>query len=284
MPLRRILRLTPWPARRRLLAHLRRRVLPHVPPHRRLRTARLLVPIAASPRAAEAATTTRVRTAHGRVTARRTPTASPTDVRRENLDRVVTALDAAGVDWFRVPVASITGTAVAVPEADRDRVVALLGALSAGDAGRLEVVRPGGRGRDAAPVLRICWPVTDPGGNLVLGPEYGCEVEFWSRRDGGVLIGPRSNPVADIVAADEPAVFAPEPVFGPFHATGDRTMYRTRAVFTMVSPDRVAFPVDAVYTWVDGGRGAVRAVDSPRVSGTCRPAGGPDARRQRLEK
>ena len=254
MPLRRILRHTPWPARRRLLAQLRHRVLPHVPRHRRLHTARLLVPIAAPPRVTGSAATMRVRTTGGWVTARRTATASPAGVRRENLDRVVTALDAAGIDWFRVPVESITGSAVAVPEADRDRVVALLEALAASDAGRLEVVRPRGAGRRArrtARILRICWPVTDPGGNLVLGPEYGCEIEFWSRRD-GALVGPRSNPVADVVTADEPPVLACEPVFGPFSAPGDRTAYRTRAVFTMVSPDRVAFPIDVVYTWVDG--------------------------------
>jgi hypothetical protein len=99
--------------------------------------------------------------------------------------------------------------------------------------------------------LRVSRPVTDRHGSLVLGTEYGCEVEFWREVD-GTLAGPRSNPVADVVAAGEPVVFAPEHVFGPFCVPGETAHYRTWDVFTMVSPDRVSFPIDVVYTWVDG--------------------------------
>ncbi len=252
MPLRRILRFAPWPARRRLLAGVQKRVLPRLAPERRLRTARLVVPLEARPRLRRTANAMimPVRTAHGRMVARRVATATPAQVRRDNLDRVVAALDTAGIDWFRVPVHSLTGTALAVPETDRDRIVALLEALTAGDAGRLEAVLPESRKRTAK-VLRASWAVTDPNGCLVLGPEYGCEIEFWRAED-GALIGPRSNPVADVVPADEPVVFAPEPVFGAFCAPGETAQYRTREVFTMVSPDRVGFPIDVVYTWVDG--------------------------------
>jgi hypothetical protein len=54
-----------------------------------------------------------VRTAGGRFPARRVARVTPSDVRRDNLDRVVTALETAGIDWFRVPVESLTGTALA---------------------------------------------------------------------------------------------------------------------------------------------------------------------------
>jgi len=264
VPLRRILRFAPWPVRRRLLSGVRRTLLPRLAPERRLRAARLVVPLSARPRlipvAANAAKMP-VHTARGRLVARRAPRATPAEVRRENLDRVAAALDVAGVDWFRVPAESFTHTAVAVPQGARKQVVALLETLSASDAGLLEVVRPRGRGgrrgRHTADVLRVSWPVTDPHGSLVLGPEFGCEVEFW-RAEGGNLVGPRSNPVADVVPADEPAVYAPEPVFGGFSSPADATLYRTREVFTMVSPDRVSFPIDVVYTWVDGGDPAWR--------------------------
>ncbi|MGX6604163.1 stealth family protein [Micromonosporaceae bacterium Da 78-11] len=259
MPLRGILRVAPWPVRRRVLAGVQNRVLPRLAPERRLRTARLVVPLSAPPRfgkVAADATTMRVRAAQGRFVARRATEATPWGVRRENLDLVVTALDRAGIDWFRVPVDSFTHTAVAVPESDRDQVVALLEALSTSDAGLLEIVRPQGRGgrrrRYAARILRLSRPVTDPTGGLVLGPEYGCEIEFW-RVENGNLVGPRSNPVADVVPVDEPVVSAPEPVFGAFSSPTDTTRYRTREVFTMVSPDRVSFDIDVVYTWVDGG-------------------------------
>nr|WP_296069844.1 stealth family protein [uncultured Actinoplanes sp.] len=260
MPLRRILRLTPWPVRRRVLLRVQRRLLPHLPPQRRLHTACRVVPLGERSRPATA-DTLRVRTGRGRLTARRVLAATPVSVRRENLDRVVRALRTAAVDWFRVPVESLTHSAVAVREEDRTRVLALLEALSASDAGLLEIVRPRGRtgrkARQTAGVLRISWPVADPGGNLLLGPEYGCEIEFWRTVD-GTLRGPRSNPVADVVPADEPVIDAPEPVFGGFCDPADPATYRTRAVFTMVSPDRVAFPIDVVYTWVDGGDPAWR--------------------------
>jgi hypothetical protein len=258
VPLRRILRFAPWPVRRRMLAGAQKKLLPRLAPERRLRTARLLVPLEARPRpglAADAAIMG-VRTAQGRISARRAGHVTPAGVRRDNLDRVVSALDTAGIDWFRIPVESLTGTALAVRESDRNRTVSVLEALGASDAGRLEIVLPRRsrqprRARHAAQVLRASWPVTDRRGSLVLGTEFGCEIEFWREED-GTLIGPRSNPVADVVPADEPAVNAPENVFGPFCAPGETAHYRTREVFTMVSPDRVSFPIDVVYTWVDG--------------------------------
>ncbi|HEY0002374.1 MAG TPA: stealth family protein [Actinoplanes sp.] len=254
--MRRILRLTPWPLRRRILRQVQRHVLPRLSADRRLRTARQLVPLGPPPRLTVSAATLKVRTADGRVLARCATAATPAGVRRENLHRVVDALRAAGVEWFRVPVDSLTRTAVAVLDEERDRVLAVLETLRLTEAGRLEIVRPigrsGRRARRTATVLRMSWPVTDPAGSLVLGPDYGCEIEFWRTAD-GVLTGPRSNPVADVVPADEPVVTAPEPVFGGFCEPADHTLSRTRAVFTMVSPDRVAFGIDVVYTWVDGG-------------------------------
>ena len=229
MHLRRILRHAPWPVRRRALNLVQRRLLPRVAPDRRLRAARSWVPMVPAPVPGNPV---------------RDDTASPASVRRWNVDRVVTALDAAGVDWFRVPAKSFTHTAVAVPEADRARVVSLLERIVAADAGVLETVTAG--------VLRVSRPVADSGGCLVLGAEYGCEVEFWQERDGN-LIGPRSNPVADVVPVDEPITFAPEPVLSDFCAPDDTTTkYRTRQVFTLAGPDRVDFPIDVVYTWVDG--------------------------------
>jgi hypothetical protein len=98
----------------------------------------------------------------------------------------------------------------------------------------------------------VCWPVTDPDGSLLLAGEYGCEVEFWAERD-GALVGPRPNPVADVVALDEPAAKAPESVFSAFSDADDDRVYRTREVFTLTSPEHIGFGIDVVYTWVDGG-------------------------------
>ncbi len=242
MPVRRILRLLPWRVRRRAFS-LVRRFVARVPARHRLRTARRLVPLTPRPaRVVPEAPVMRVRTASGRVTARRDPAAGPAAVRRDTLDAVVTALEAAGVDWFRVPHATLTRSAVAVPERDRPRAAAVLKDATDG-------------GRD---VLRVTRPVTDPDGGWVLGDQYACEVEFWRERD-GYLIGPRPNPVCDVIRLDEPSTTAPESAFSEFAAPGGTTRYRTRAVFGRLSPDRIDFAVDAVYTWVDGSDPAWRA-------------------------
>jgi hypothetical protein len=246
--------------RGRLLNAVRTRVLPRIAPEQRLRLARRLVPLSAPPhlRAVAEAPTMRVRTGSGGVSAVRDRTASPAGVRRQNIDRVVAGLDAAGIDWFRLPTPTPTRTAVAVEVTDRDRVLALLAVLTAGPGGRCTVVQRSGGRRGAAEVVAVCWPAADPSGSLLLGAGYACEVEFWRLRD-GALVGPRSNPIADVIPADEPAVIALEPAFGPFSSPADTTAYRTREVFTLADPERIAFPIDAVYTWVDGSDPAWRA-------------------------
>ncbi|BAL92258.1 hypothetical protein AMIS_70380 [Actinoplanes missouriensis 431] len=259
--LRQILRLTPWSVRRRIFTSAERHLLPRVAPERRLRVARTLMPLDAAPVAG-----------HRRGTRARVSTdAAPVAVRRENLDRVVRAFDAAGIDWFRLPASTPLRTAVAVTENDRDRALALLRELARRDHGRLRtVLRPGRRAEPR--VVEVCWPVTDPGASMLLGDDYACEIEFW-RAKGDQLIAPRGNPVADTVPAGEPAVIAPETAFGPFSSPDDVTGYRTRAVFTAVDPDRIDFPIDVVYTWVDGDdpawqRRKARALDAnPWVAG-----------------
>jgi hypothetical protein len=274
VPLRRILRLAPWGVRARILSTVQRRVLPRVAPEQRLGVARRIVHLSAPPRlplmrTAADAPTMRVRAGRGWVTARRDPAASPAGVRRQNLDRVVAALDEAGIDWFRVPTRALQHTAVAVPEQHRAEVVRLLENLTGAGAGVLQAVRPRGQGRRArrtADVLRVCWPVTDPLGSLMLGPELGCDIEFWRERD-GTLAGPRANPIADVILADEPVVSAAEPCFGAFSAPDDTTRYRTREIFTTPGLDRISFPIDAVYTWVDGGDPAWQARKAAALAG-----------------
>jgi hypothetical protein len=277
VPLRRILRLAPWGVRARILSTVQHRVLPRVAPDQRLGVARRVVHLSTPPRlplmrTAADAPTMRVRTGRGWITARRDATASPASVRRQNLDRVVATLDRAGIDWFRVPTRALQHTAVAVPVKHRAMVVRLLEEITGAGTGLVQIVRPrhqkGRRKRRAADVLRVCWPVTDPDGSLMLGLDLGCDVEFWHERD-GTLVGPRANPIADVIPADEPVVSASEPSFGSFCAPDDPARYRTREIFTLPSLDRISFPIDAVYTWVDGGDPAWQARKARALTGNA---------------
>lgn len=184
--------------------------------------------------------------------------ASPAAVRQGNLDRVVAALDAAGIPFFRVPHEIPGRTALAVPAAHRPRVVALAARELSPAGARVQAVRSRGAERSDPRTLRICWPVTDPHHHLVLGAGYGCDVEFW-REDAEMFRPPGIRPALAGVPVDDPEVDVVERTFGRFCRPASATRYRTRACFARESVDDVDFPIDAVYTWVDGSDPAWRA-------------------------
>ncbi|MGW4912487.1 stealth family protein [Streptomyces sp. NPDC004270] len=163
-----------------------------------------------------------------------------------------------------------------------------------------------------AAVLRTGVVRLGPEGQLLSGLETGCDIEFWRHgRDlgaapdtaagsapgtggapgtaagtdpawltvpgsrlpdvfGPALVAPRRNPVAEVlpVAARQPAA-------------GHRRTVPTFAPFAEPGIDEVLFPVDAVYTWVDGDDPAMAAkrrahqelsdnVIAPRETGASR--------------
>ncbi|MFD7813436.1 stealth family protein [Streptomyces sp. NPDC059785] len=195
------------------------------------------------------------------------PTVSPLGLREANLELVVSLLEEAGVDYFAIRGNSDFRSCLAVAEADRDRVRTALDSaartgpvyLSAchGDAATGRPALSGSRrarhlAREAA-VLRVGMVWSDPAGSLVLGLDYGCDLEFWRPEDGR-LVAPRPNRVTEDVAVDEPRVTVPVSRLTGFAALHTR---RTRAVRTIrpcaeALPEDVRFPIDVVYTWVDG--------------------------------
>ena len=252
MPVRRIMRLAPFRVRMRFLDSVERRVVRFIPQQRRLKVIRRATPITARPRRLEAVY---LRTSAGR--ARREEIASPVAVRKVNLDKVVSALGAVGVRYRRIPAQTAGRTAVAVAATDRAAVLAVLTGWEELGGVRIDVVLPRPR-RFRRPkdvrVLTVWWPVTDPRGAIVLGQEYGCDIEFWV--DGKA---PRPNPVADEIDPDGRSVNVPETVFSAFASATDTAAYPTDPVFAMTAPDRIRYPIDVVYTWVDGGDPAWQA-------------------------
>ncbi|MCW5252865.1 MULTISPECIES: stealth family protein [unclassified Streptomyces] len=195
------------------------------------------------------------------------PTVSPLGLREANLELVVTALEEAGVDYFALRGESDFRSCLAVAESDRDRVSRALGRCAAlspvylracrGEnvQGRTALAgsRRGGHLARHAAVLRIGMVWSDPGGSLVLGLEHSCDIEFWQPRDGR-LVAPRPNRVMEDIAPGEARVTAPISRLTGFAALHTR---RTRSVRTVEAcaaplPEDVRFPVDVVYTWVDG--------------------------------
>lgn len=204
-----------------------------------------------------------------------------------NLALVTDALRSEGVPFFLVP-SSRTRHTVGVNAVDRERLLSALERQNADGAAFVGRPLPGGTLKSpamfmdgvlpaalrVATTLRIGEIHLGPSGQLLAGPELGCDVEFWedgaqllASADGPQrlanvqpqasedvfaesLIAPRNNGVTDVLPATEqkPAIIRVAgrelPSFLPL---------------TLPTVSDVTFPVDVVYTWVDGEEAAMRA-------------------------
>lgn len=203
-----------------------------------------------------------------------------------NLSLVADALDHAGVRYFLVPGRSPVRHVVGVRLRDRKALLTALRELYASTA--LYAVKPGKEAwpsqaalyADGALPTALKRSDTVRFGEILLGPagqvladlSHGCDVEFWREGDDlvaaresgderaaeridtlrtqappavlrGALVAPRSNAVSDVLPAD-----ALEPVTREISGRA----YPTWADFSQPAVDAVDFPIDVVYTWVDG--------------------------------
>ncbi|MFI9153026.1 stealth conserved region 3 domain-containing protein [Streptomyces sp. NPDC053367] len=204
-----------------------------------------------------------------------------------DLAQVCDLLEAAGVPYFLVPSEHGHGAprqVVGVADTHRRTVLAQAARSLSGTAAYAGAVAADGtvsgavlwadgklpRALRRAAVLRIGEVRLGPAGQVLSGLEAGCDIEFWRHgRDLGAepghltvpgdkledvyaaaLVAPRRNPVSEVVpeAAQKPATVG-------FH----RRPVPTFAAFAEPGIDEVLFPVDAVYTWVDGNDPAMAA-------------------------
>ncbi|MFJ7149374.1 stealth conserved region 3 domain-containing protein [Streptomyces sp. NPDC100445] len=204
------------------------------------------------------------------------------DAAAADLGQVRAVLEAAGVPYFLVPAErgpGAPGPVVGVEESHREAVLAQAARHLAGTAGYVGAVGPDGtvsaavlwadgrlpRAVRRAAVLRTGVVRLGPGGQVLTGLETGCDVEFWRYgRDlgkdpghltvpgarlaedfGPALVAPRRNAVSEVL---------PETALRPASevAAGSRRGAPTFAAFAEPGIDEVCFPVDVVYTWVDG--------------------------------
>ncbi|MFJ8539108.1 stealth conserved region 3 domain-containing protein [Streptomyces sp. NPDC093591] len=213
------------------------------------------------------------------------------DAVEADLERVCTLLEGLGVPYFLVPADHGHGAprqVIGVEERHRGALLSRAAQRFAGTVGYVGAVGPDGtvttaalwadgklpRALGRAAVLRTGVVRLGPEGQVLTGLETGCDIEFWrhgrelgttpgtdpswltvpgSRLPdvfGPALVAPRRNAVSEVlpVAAQQPAAVACRrrsvPTFAPFAEPGI---------------DEVRFPVDAVYTWVDGNDPAMAA-------------------------
>ncbi|GAA4968803.1 stealth family protein [Streptomyces hyderabadensis] len=198
------------------------------------------------------------------------PGLTPLAAREANRSALVALLDAAGVGHFAVRGTVDHGTVVGVAEEDRERVLQAVFRGLGQYPGHLTVVDPDAprlakpvSSRDprawrevvGARILQVSWYRTDPGRHMLLGHEYGCAVEFWQRQ-GTYLVAPRANRATWAVAGEGQNVMGAARLFSRFVSDWTPELLApalpTRPEFLVNCADDIAFPVDAVYTWVDG--------------------------------
>ncbi|MGW5847773.1 stealth family protein [Streptomyces sp. NPDC055254] len=198
------------------------------------------------------------------------PRATPLAAREWNRAAVANLLDHLGIGSFAVRGTSDHGTVVAVVEEDRMRLLEGLVRYLSSYPGHVTLLRepqakaprpvPSGDPQvwqdvTSAVGVQVSWYQTDPGGHLLLGHEYGCAIEFW-KREGDRLVAPRPNRSVFSVSAGGQNVWCAPRLFSRFvsHSTPQHLAppLATRPEFLVPGVEDIDFPVDAVYTWVDG--------------------------------
>jgi hypothetical protein len=193
---------------------------------------------------------------------------TPLTAKRRNLEELQQALAAVGLPGFVVRGASPLRFRLAVPAQHRATVARVLVELARRPGLYLQRIehRAAVRLATARAVraavrddyLLVTRVFADPSRTLVLGSGYGCEVEFWQPvadpAGGDRLVAPRPNLCTDIVPARAEATVVSEPVLSSFNDRHhcDPPRYPSRAEFAEPVYSDIGFPVDVVYTWVDG--------------------------------
>ncbi|MBO2448473.1 stealth family protein [Actinomadura barringtoniae] len=192
------------------------------------------------------------------------PELSALQVWEDTLQLVTGALEAASIHHFCLRPRSGLESAVAVSEVDRDRVIEVL-AAAVTEAGayvgpvkdpegtKAEIGPKAWEAMAGRPTFRITRCFGSPDGDLVLGPELSCVVEFWKPVD-GELVAPRPNRVVGELPLEGPIVRVTSDrltaLAGPESHGAVTFPVREETLLPLL--DDIDFPIDVVYTWVDG--------------------------------
>ncbi|MEV0455342.1 stealth family protein [Catellatospora methionotrophica] len=183
---------------------------------------------------------------------------SPAHAWHDNLQTVIALLEADNVDYFCVPHTDPRRSAVAVAAEHRAQVLRLLRGRSGSDA----VIRTlDTAGRRVSPqrcaIVQVYRAATGPSVTPLTEGAYACEIEFWStvKQQGWQAprqVGPRNHKVGTVVSVDNPTQYVAAARLSAFVPRDTEPRYRSRAVYAEPGPNDVQFPIDVVFTWVDG--------------------------------
>lgn len=178
------------------------------------------------------------------------------EIRRSNFQCITEPLSAAHVDWFLVRNDSQTRYTIGVLEEQRERVIETL-SLALREkpvyVTRVETksqlflgsMLTGSAAIRTAAVLRFGSFFSSEVSNFEVGLDYGCDIEFWCHdaTKPGTVLAPRRNAAAQSIGMTD---------FKRAMLTVEGQKYPTISAFQRRMLDDVDFPIDAVYTWVDG--------------------------------
>ena len=185
-----------------------------------------------------------------------------------HVDMTMQALLAADIACFAIPGGN-NRVNVAISVDERERAYAALRELFDRHTGYVTPLLPKARtattamrgNREAtweklssARVVRLLWYRCEPSRNLVISDIAACDIEFWTKDEAGRLVAPKPNRGVTIVSPEAQSIDVPIDSLGPAWRSTEphRGVVPTFCDFTGTWPDDVTFPVDVVYTWVDG--------------------------------
>lgn len=197
---------------------------------------------------------------------------TPAQARELALSTLVDCARAAGDEWLVIPPHERESATVVVPTEARHRFLEELATrelpphLSLRDPASggwherrgpvPELARSLQRGRTPVVVLEP-WPVGADGQPGVIGQRCSVEVEFWETSTTGQLVAPRPNPYTQRIPRG----------FDTVDTEVEGVVVPTLPLMTEPTVDECTFPVDVVYTWVDGEDPAWNQARETRLAG-----------------
>ncbi len=192
-------------------------------------------------------------------TARLVPLLRPIDAMADNLELVTDALTAADVPYLLLANRSPHRHRVTVDAAHRGRALDALRAAAAGRTVHLAATLEGGTPRDPVPLdssaadrvvarsrsVSVSEVRIVEGSSLLLAEEHGCDLEFHEVAADGALELDTANRITERLDASLRGRPAQVQVRARAHPTEE-------ALVPDALVTDVTFPIDAVYTWVDG--------------------------------